>query len=289
MRVIRLIGAFLAVVVVLVVLLVGAVYLNGQRQLTLRYDNPVPNVTVAASPERIERGRYLVSTFAECAGCHSTNPTGNPPVLDGNHMADLAALGQFYAPNLTPARLREWSDGEIVRAIREGVSRDGRGLFIMPSENFRHISDEDVQAIVAFLRQMPAVQKETPPIAPSFLGSMLLGASQVGSTRQPPVRSVSAPPRGATAEYGQYLVNIGGCRSCHGANLDGENIPQGPPPGPTLRVVKGWTEQQFVQTLRTGTNPSGKQLNPEQMPWPAFGAGTDEDIRAVYLYLRGLP
>jgi mono/diheme cytochrome c family protein len=288
MRIVRLVGAVLAVLVVLVGLLVGAVYLNGQRQLTIRYDNPVPNVTVAASPERIERGRYLVSTFAECAGCHSTNPTANPPLLDGNRMADLAALGQFYAPNLTPGRLGGWSDGEIVRAIREGVSIDRRGLFVMPSENFRYLSDEDVQSIVAFLRQMPPVQKETPSVEPSFLGSMLLGASQIGSTRQPPVGSVSAPARAATAEYGQYLVNIGGCRSCHGANLDGENIPTGPPPGPTLRVVKGWTEAQFVQTLRTGTSPSGKQLSME-MPWPAYGRGTDDDVRAVYAYLRGLP
>jgi mono/diheme cytochrome c family protein len=288
MRVVRLIGAVLGVLVVLLVLMVGAVWLNGRRQLTIRYDNPVPNVTVAASPERLERGRYLVSTFAECAGCHSTNPLANPPVLDGNHMADLAALGQFYAPNLTPGRIREWSDGEIVRAVREGVSRDGRGLFIMPSENFRHLSDDDVQSIVAFLRQMPAVQKETPPIEPSFLGSMLLGASQIGSTRQPPVGSVAAPPRGPTVEYGQYLMNIGGCRSCHGANLDGENVPPGPPPGPNLRVVKGWSEQQFTQTLRTGTNPSGKQLSME-MPWQAYGRGTDDDIRAVYAYLRSLP
>jgi mono/diheme cytochrome c family protein len=289
MRVVRLIGAVLAVLVVLVALMVGAVYLNGQRQLTVRYDNPVPAVTVAASPERVERGRYLVSTFAECAGCHSTNPAAAQPVLDGNHMADLAALGQFYAPNVTPGRIGDWSDGEIVRAIREGVSRDGRGLFVMPSENFRHLSDEDVQSIVAFLRQMPAIQKETPPIAASFLGSMLLGASQIGSTRQPPVGTVAAPARRPTAEYGLYLVNIGGCRSCHGANLDGENVPPGPPPGPNLRVVKGWTEQQFVQTLRTGTNPSGKQLSPDMMPWPAYGRGTDDDVRAVYAYLRGLP
>src|SRR5688572_21946785 len=198
MRVIRFIGAILAVLVVLVVLLVGAVYLNGRRQLNVRYDNRVPNVSAPSTPERVARGRYLVSTFAECAGCHSSTPLADPPVLDGNHMADLAALGQFYAPNLTPGRIGGWTDGEIVRAVREGVSKDGRGLFIMPSENFRNLSDEDVWSIVAFMRQMPAVQKETPSIDPSFLGSMLLGASQIGSTRQPPIGSVMGPARAGT-------------------------------------------------------------------------------------------
>jgi mono/diheme cytochrome c family protein len=287
-RVLRLVGVVLGVLLLLIVLLVGVVYLNGRRQLNQHFDNPVPSAAVATTPEQVARGRYLVWSFAECVGCHASNPTTDPPVLDGNHMADLEALGTFYAPNLTPGRLADWSDGEIVRAIREGVSKDGRGLLIMPSENFRNMADEDVQAVVAFLRSQPAVQKETPPLNPSFLGSMLLGSGQVGSTRQPPVGRVSAPPRGPTAEYGAYLVSIGGCTSCHGANLDGENIPTGPPKGPNLRIVKGWTDQQFLETMRTGMTSQGRQLS-EEMPWRAYGQGTDDDLRAVYAFLRGLP
>src|SRR5262245_23556798 len=263
--------------------MVGLVYLNGQRQLNQPFDNPVPNVTVASTPEQVARGHYLVRSFGGCVGCHASNLSADPPLLDGRHLDDLAALGDFYGPNLTPGRLSSWSDGEIVRAIREGVSQDGRGLMIMPSENFRHLSDADVQAIVAFLRSQPAVQTETPPLEPNFLGAMLLGSGQVGSTRQPPVGSVGAPPRGPSAEYGAYLVSVAGCGACHGANLDGENIPAGPPKGPSLRTVKGWTEQQFIQALRTGMTPPGHQLS-DLMPWKEYGQGTDDDLRALYAF-----
>jgi mono/diheme cytochrome c family protein len=287
-RAIRLVGAVLGVLLLLIVLLVGVVYLNGRRQLNQRFDNPVPDVAAAAAPEQVARGRYLVRSFGGCAACHASNPTADPPLLDGNHMADLAALGTFYAPNLTPGRLADWSDGEIVRAIREGVSKDGRGLLIMPSENFRHMSDQDVQTVVAFLRSQPAVQKETPPLQPSFLGSMLLGSGRVGSTRQPPVGRVSAPARAATAEYGTYLVSVSGCSGCHGANLDGENVPPGPPKSPNLRVVKGWTDQQFLGAMRTGMTPQDRQLS-DQMPWKQYGQATDDDLWAVCAFLRGLP
>jgi len=287
-RAIRLVGAVLGVLLLLIVLMVGVVYLNGQRQLSQYYDNPAPNVAVAATSEQVARGRYLVRSFADCVGCHATDPAADPPLLDGNRLAELEALGTFYAPNLTPARLADWSDGEIVRAIREGVSKDGRGLMIMPADDFSHLSDQDVQAIVAFLRSQPAVEKETPPLQPSFLGSMLLGSGQVGATRQPPLGQVGAPPRAPTAEYGAYLASVAGCSGCHGPNLDGENIPPGPPKGPSLRAVKSWTEAQFVQALRTGTTPQGRQLG-DQMPWKAYRQGTDDDLRAVYAFMGGLP
>jgi mono/diheme cytochrome c family protein len=282
------VGAVLVVQLLLIGLMVGLVYLTGRRQLNQPFDNPVPDVAVAASPEQVARGAYLVRSFADCVSCHASDPTADPPVLDGGYLADLAALGTFYAPNITPGRLADWSDGEIVRAIREGVSRDGRGLLIMPSDHFRHLSDEDVHAIVAYLRHQPPVQRETPPLDPNFLGSMLLGSGQVGPTRQPPLGRVTAPPRGPTAEYGAYLVSIGGCTSCHGPRLDGEDVPPGPPPGPSLRSVQGWTDEQFRQAMRTGMTPQGQQFG-EAMPWRAYGQGTDDDLRAVYAFLRTLP
>ncbi len=102
---------------------------------------------------------------------------------------------------------------------------------------------------------------------------------------QPPVRDVTAPPRGPTAAYGGYLVETSGCTACHGPLLDGQNIPPGPPPGPSLRVVQGWTEAQFIRTLREGVDPTGHQLA-ETMPWRQFGRGTDDDLRALYAYLQ---
>jgi mono/diheme cytochrome c family protein len=116
----------------------------------------------------------------------------------------------------------------------------------------------------------------------------LIGTARIPLSSQAPVGSVTSAPRGPTVEYGAHLADIGGCRTCHGPALDAQNIPQGPPPGPSLRVVKGWTEEQFLRTLREGVDPSGKRLS-EQMPWRQYGRGTDDDLRAIYAYLKSLP
>jgi mono/diheme cytochrome c family protein len=81
---------------------------------------------------------------------------------------------------------------------------------------------------------------------------------------------------------------VSGCRTCHGPALDAQNIPEGPPPGPNLRVVKGWSKEQFLRAIREGVDPSGKRLS-EEMPWREYGRGTDDDLRAIYAYLKSLP
>lgn len=288
-RVLRIVGLLVGGLIVLLLLAVGGVWLNAQRLLSQRHTNPVQAITVERSPEEIARGAYLVTAFPGCAGCHASDPTAERPVLDGQPFAEIAALASLYAPNLTPGGpLREWSDGEIIRAIREGIDRDGHALFLMPSAEYRHLSDEDVQAIVAYLRSQPAVSKESQPRRLTTLGTMLVGAGQFPLSNQAPVGSVSGPPRGPTVEYGAHLADVAGCRTCHGPALDSQDIAQGPPPGPNLRVVKVWTEEQFLRTMREGIDPYGRRLS-EQMPWRQYGRGTDDDLRAIYAYLASLP
>jgi mono/diheme cytochrome c family protein len=288
-RILRAIGLALAGLVVLVLLAAGGVWLNARRLMTERHTNPVQEVTVERTPERIARGAELVTAFPGCAGCHASDPTAERPVLSGRSFTGIAALATMDAPNLTPGgALRDWSDGEIIRAIREGVDRDGHALMLMPSEAYRHLSDEDARAIVAYLRSQPAVPGASPPPSLTVLGTVLVGTGLFELSNQPPVQRVSAPARGPSPEYGAYLSQISGCGTCHGAALDGQNIPQGPPQGPSLRLVKGWTEEQFVRTLREGVDPAGKRLT-DEMPWREYGRGTDADLGALYLYLRSLP
>ena len=186
----RIIGFALLAVVMIVALGAGGIYLNAQRRLGERFDNPVPDVKVAGTPEQVERGKYLVSAFPGCAGCHSRNASANPPILDGNYIADLKPLGDFYAPNLTPGGdLKNWSDGEIVRAIREGVDKSGRGLLVMPSPEYRQLSDDDVQSVVAYLRSQPAVQHDQPAVSLGLLGTVLTGTGQLSTSHQPPATS----------------------------------------------------------------------------------------------------
>lgn len=289
-RVLRILGFGVLAIVAVVVLALGAIYLNAQRLLGQRPDNPVGEFSVQATPEQVERGRYLVTAIPGCISCHASNPTAVPPLLDGNQMHDIAAFGEFYAPNLTPGgRLKDYTDAELERAIREGIGHDGRALAIMPSENFRKMPDEDIAAIIAYLRTQPSVDRVTPPLRPNLLGYVLIGTGMAAPSVQEPVANVSAPARTVSADYGNYLSQIGDCRACHGPQLDGKDRSTGAPPGPSLRVVKGWTEAEFINTLRSGVDPTGHLLDPRVMPWPQFGRATDDDLKALHAYLASLP
>ena len=106
---------------------------------------------------------------------------------------------------------------------------------------------------------------------------------------QPPIVGVvTAPPQGPTVEYGEYIISYQDCRDCHGEALTGGVEGQLAPVGPNLRVVKGWTQEQFITTLRTGVDPNNHTLS-AQMPWQALGRMTDDDLTAMYLYLTSLP
>jgi mono/diheme cytochrome c family protein len=267
--------------------LVGVAALVGVYKLEAPRSNPLASVEAAGSAERLARGERLAYL---CASCHSSS--GQLP-LDGGTENFVAGLGTLIAPNLTPGGpLKDWSDGEIIRAIREGVDRQGRALLIMPAENFRSMSDDDVQALVAYLRAQPPVDRQTPENRMNLLGAALIGAGVFPTTAQPPIAApIASPPGGATPEHGRYLVDISGCRSCHGVDLSGGD-PQGfTPVGPHLpAIATAWSAEDFVKTIRTGIDPAGHSIDPLNMPWRELSAAySDDELRAIYVYLRTLP
>src|SRR5262249_51210123 len=148
-------------------------------------------------------------------------------------------MGTLYAPNLTPAgEIRDWTDGEIIRAIREGIHKSGRALIIMPSENFKNMSDADVQAVVAYLRSQPASGTASPPARLSILAAAFIGVGMFPTAAQPAITApIVAPAEGRTPEYGKYLVSVLGCTTCHGENLGGRKPGMGPPAGPNLTMI----------------------------------------------------
>jgi len=262
-----------------------AVY--GYSKLNRTYDNPVENITVAGTSEQIARGEKFAPI---CADCHS--PNHQLPLVGQDFGAHGPPLGALWAPNLTPAHFKNWSDGEIIRAIRAGVGKDGRSLVIMPSDIFHNLSDDDVQAIVAALRAQPAVEPDTPAKQFNLLGAIMAAALLPDEifTRQPSITApVTAPPAGPTAEYGHYLSTVAGCASCHGAQLEGGQFgEEGSPPGPSLvAFVKQHTEADFIKTIRTGVTPEGRTLS-EYMPWRIYQKFSDDDLRALYAYITVL-
>jgi mono/diheme cytochrome c family protein len=282
------IGGLLAGVVTLASVLAFALVLVGFYKVNFPAVRGTPSdIKVAATPEQLARGSKIAKI---CAGCHS--PTEEPPLTGQNMFANGGPpVGTMYAANLTPAgEIKDWTDGEVIRAIREGIHKNGRSLIVMPAEVFRNLSDADVQSVVAFLRSQPATGAPTPPTKLNIVGALLIALVFPTAAQTPITQPVVAPVEGTSADYGKYLVSIADCRSCHGEHLAGRVLKgPGPPAGPNLTmIVPNWTAEQFAQTIRTGIDPNKRVLTAE-MPWRNIsGFATDDDLAAIYAYLHGL-
>jgi mono/diheme cytochrome c family protein len=268
-----------------VCLLVGGVALLGLYRLHMPAAAPAPDIQIANTPPQIERGERLAYL---CVNCHASS--GDLP-LDGAAENISSELGVLYPPNLTPGGpLHAWTDGEIVRAIREGVHQNGRALLLMPSDQYHGMSDADVQALVAYLRTQPVVERTTPETRLNLLGAVVVGLGLFPVSVQPPITApVAAPSAGPTLEHGAYLVELAGCRECHGDRLEG-GTSQFVPNGPNLPVmVSQWSAEAFIQTMRTGVDPYGHAVDPALMPWQDYAAAfNNEELEAIYTYIHGL-
>jgi mono/diheme cytochrome c family protein len=281
-------GIVLSGLLTLVFAAVSVVTLVGLVNIYAPKNIPVPDVTIAGTPEQIQRGEHLANAF--CVECHSTNR--QLPLSGGRDLGTdfPIPLGSFVPSNLTPGgELKGWSDGEIMRVLRSGVDDNGRKLMFMSLVNVRYMSDDDLKSMIAYLRSQPAVENKTqdPPDQPTFLAAVMTGAGMLPSGLPPVTGSISAPAKGATAEYGEYLIGFQDCRGCHGQDLTGGKEGQLAPIGPNLRQVKDWTPEQFITTIRTGVDPSGYHLK-ETMPWQTMGRLDDIELAAMHAYLASL-
>jgi mono/diheme cytochrome c family protein len=261
----------------------------GFRILNSTGSHPIDaNLKVEATPERLARGEQL---SAICGECHSTK-LGGPLVGRNFFEGGGPPVGTLYAPNLTPAgEISEWTDGEVIRAIREGVHQDGRALIIMPTKSFHNMSDDDVQSVVAYLRSQPSAGKRSPAAKLNVVGALFFGLGIAETSVQPAItHPVVAPPRGDDATHGKYLLSIANCTECHGEDLRGR-APKGPgpPAAPNMiAIVSTWNADGFVKTFRTGTDPGGHKITRE-MPWQSIARfASDDDLKAIYAYLRSL-
>ncbi len=247
---------------------------------------PVPALKVAATPGQIQRGRAIADSF--CGACHSRTGTLTAGVDIGEHFP--IRVGSFVSSNLTPAgQLRNWSDGEIFRAIRNGIDASGRWLIVMSYTNAGKLSDEDTEALIAYIRSQPAAGETTPdpPDQLNPLGLMMLAAGMLPGGKPVFSGAIKAPPHSPTAQYGEYILSFQDCRECHGGDLKGGVQGQLPPIGPGLGLVKDWKLEDFISTMRTGVDPAGHELG-QQMPWRPIGKMDDEELTAVYAYLTQL-
>jgi mono/diheme cytochrome c family protein len=285
-RLLKWVGAVLGSLLVAAIGAMAVIVFLGWHKLNSR-SAPVPYLTVAGSAEQIERGHAIANAF--CGACHSKTGTLTGGEEFGKQFP--IPLGTFVSANLTPAGpLKRWSDGEIFRAIRNSVDRDGHQLFVMSLTNAGRLSDDDIKAVIAYIRSLPAdgVVAADPPDQFNLLGLFLLGTGKLPGGKPVITAGISAPPKGPTVQYGEYIMSYQDCRECHGADLTGGVQGQLPPVGPGLSLVKDWKLQDFIATMRTGIDPNGYHLG-EQMPWRPIGKMDDEELTAIYTYLTNMP
>jgi cytochrome c553 len=226
-----------------------------------------------------------VEAIGKCAECHGAD-------LGGELIVDSPVFGRLAGSNLTAGAggIADASAADLERAIRHGVGRDARALFFMPAEAFHALTDEDLAAVLGYLRSLPPVDREAPEPRVGPLARILYLA---GNFPLLPVELVdhdarpAAPAAGVTVEYGEYLATIGGCRSCHGMTLAGDANPDAP--NITPGRLGSWTEADFFRSLREGRRPDGTAIDPEKMPWVRSGQMTDDEMKAVWMYLRSVP
>lgn len=284
------IGIVLGGLVGLLALAFVVLYFIGGAKANKKYEIPVETISIPTDADAIQRGEHIAA-ISLCTSCH----TGS---LGGELSFVVPGMLSIPTPNLTPGAGgvgNFYTDEDWVRAIRHGVGHDNRALFIMPSNVFQDLSVEDLGALIAYLKALPPVDNKLPERRIEALGRLMMAA---GMFPPLPVDQINhaalpqpGPEPGETAAYGQYLSST--CKECHGSELNGK--PFGPPgqevPTPNLTPggeLAAWSEQEFFTALRTGVTPGDRRLS-EEMPWKYYSRMTDEELRAIWLYLRSLP
>lgn len=281
----------LASITLLAAIAATSIYFLSNSRLHRTYRINTNPVAISNEPAAIERGQHIAKTRG-CVDCHGADFAGTKVVENG-------AIGRLYGSNITRGKgglAPNFSDEDWVRAIRHGVGSDGHPLFLMPSQEFSHFSDEDLGALIAYMKTVPPVDRARVPVTLGPVGRVLvvtgkfpIAAEVIDHANLKPTSIASA----RTVEYGRYLAV--GCVGCHGPNYSGGRITGGPPDWPaaanltshTNAAVSGWNENDFLTALRTGHRPNGTEISPV-MP-RAFGQMNDTELGALWLFLKSLP
>lgn len=288
-------GQILAGLVVLVVMILSTIFVFSTQTINKNIEYSDSSPPIPSDSASVARGRHLSRAISKCVDCHDND-------LGGKVVFDAMPMARVVAPNLTSGRggiANNRSDDDFLRAIRHGIGVGGRALVLMPARNYWHMGDEDAAALVAYLRTLPAVDREVPPTAFGLVGRVLVLKGDLNpmfeAKAMDHMAKRAAPPAAdTTADYGRYLAEIGGCTGCHGPSLSGGPVPGAPPDTPpsaniTPEGIGTWTEQDFFKALREGVRPNGTPIDTTMMPVPLTREMTDLETKAIYMYLRTVP
>lgn len=274
-----------------------------------------PDLKVGMTTARIQHGDYLANHVSLCMDCHSTRdwsiysaPLVTGTLGKGGEVFDekLGFPGTFYSKNITPVGLKDWTDGEIFRAITTGVNRKGQALFpVMPYHNYGKMDKEDIYDIIAYLRTLTPLENSVASRSIDFPMSIIINTIPAKGS------PVQKPSKSDTIKYGAYMVNAAACMECHTQVNKGQIIPElAFSGGREFRMPNGsvysanitpdessgigsWSAEQFVARFKAYNNPSNfpnmdSQVVNTVMPWAMMAGMDTSDLRSIYAYLHTL-
>jgi len=304
--------------ILVVILFVGIGIFAAYLKLAFPKVGEASDIKINSTPELVKRGEYLALHVAACVDCHSTrdwNYFSGPlkPGTEGKGGEEFTAKygfpGDFYARNITPAGIGSWTDGEVYRAITCGVSKNGEPFFpVMPYPNYSKMDQEDVKSIIAYLRTLKPVENVIPASVPSFPMNLIL------RTIPKPAEPQKCPSPSDELAYGKYIFTIASCDGCHTPQEKGKAIPgkelaggfEFPLPyGGVVRSanitpdnetgIGSLTKGDFIRKFKTYNTAEAVKMPVQKgayntvMPWTMYAGMTEEDLGALYTYLRSLP
>lgn len=299
---------------IVLVLLLIIVCIAGYIKVALPNTGDAPEMKVEQTAERIARGDYLANNVTVCIDCHSTRDWSkfSGPIVPGTfgkggELFDqkFGFPGAFYARNITPEGISRYTDGELFRLITTGVTKEEKAIFpVMPYHNYGRMDEEDIKSIIAYIRTLKPIKNEVPASVPDFPMSIIINTipAKAALTKMPAKTDV--------VNYGKYLVNAAACIDCHtqfdkGKLIEGTEFGGGRgfpfPDGavvtsanisPDATGIGTWTEELFLQRFRTNSDSAmmSRTIKPGEfnsiMPWTMYARMTDEDLKAIYAYLK---
>ena len=289
LKVLKWAGIVLGGLIALIIITVVVVYFVVGGRLNKAYDIQPATVAIPADAPSEASGWPLFLMEVACQECHGEN-------LGGDVMEDDPAEDRVVARNLTSGKGGiggSYTDTDWVCSIRHGVDPDGKPLVLMPSHEFNKLGDADLGLIIAYVKNLPPMDNELPSTTLGPLGRIIilvesefLPATVIDHDAPRPAE----PVPGVTVEYGEYMAFV--CTICHGESFSGDTVPgeEDPDAPKAANLTPGgglarWPEADFINTLRTGTTPGGRQMDNEFMPWEGIGSMTDGELKATWMYL----
>jgi hypothetical protein len=309
-RLLKVLGFALLIILVLIASAIAYV------KFALPNVGDTESLSVELTPERIERGKYLAHSVTVCMDCHAvrdwskfSGPPAEGTLGKGGDRFDqsVGIPGVFFAKNITPFGIQRYTDGELLKVITTGVTKEGKALFpIMPYAYYGKMDREDIYDIIAYIRSLKPIESEIPESIPDFPLNILL------NTIPQPANFQKKPDPTDELAYGAYLINSAACVECHtqvndkaeilkefsfsggrefkfpdGAVVRSSNITSDDETG-----IGKWTREQFIGRFKQYADssyviPTVKlgEFN-SIMPWTMYGHMKESDLSAMYAFLK---